>query len=184
MSLAELACNESLPALASDSSFDHGDDKAATAALENENDDLNLDGLRAIRDPNLVRDRRVLLNVLAGKTERKTDYFAHVQSELKPHMRKIVASWMLELCEAQQCHPVVFSLALSYLDRVLSRVAIRKSQFQLLACVCLFLASKFKESVPLTAEKLVVFTDCSVATEEIIVSHTQFRFSCSHHQQN
>ena len=160
-----LACAEALSESLNESTASEAN--AGNVAVH---DDLNLDGIRAIRDPNLVRDQRVLMNILASKCERKIDYFTQVQSELKPHMRKIVAEWMLELCEAQQCQPVVFSLALTYLDRVLSRVAIKKSQFQLLACVCLFIASKFKESVPLCADKLVVYTDFSITTEEIIVS--------------
>lgn len=93
-----------------------------------------------------------------------------MQTEIKPHMRKIVSDWMLEVCEEQGCQPAVFALAVTYLDRVLSRVALKKSQFQLLACVCMFLASKFKETCPLPAEKLVVYADFSITVEEITVS--------------
>ena len=78
--------------------------------------------------------------------------FQTVQTEIKPHMRKIVTDWMLEVCEEQRCQPDVFPLAVNYLDRVLARVPISKTQFQLLACVCLFLASKFKETVPLPSQ--------------------------------
>lgn len=75
-----------------------------------------------------------------------------------------------QVCEEQQCQPEVFSLAINYLDRFLSKVNLRKSQFQLLACVCMFLASKFKETSPLPAENLVIYTDNSVTTYEIMVS--------------
>ena len=85
-------------------------------------------------------------------------------------MRKIVSDWMLDVTSEQGCQPDVFPLAVNYLDRVLSRVAIKKSQFQLLAATCLFLASKLKETVPLPAEKLVVFADFSVTVEEITVN--------------
>ncbi len=84
-------------------------------------------------------------------------------------MRKIVADWMLEVIEEQRCPPEVFGLALNYVDRFLSRVNIAKSQFQLLAAVSIFLASKFKETVPLCADKLVVYTDFSVSIQEIMV---------------
>ena len=96
--------------------------------------------------------------------------FQNVQTEIKPHMRKIVSDWMLEVCDEQGCQPEVFNLAVNYLDRVLARVPLKKSQFQLLACVCMFLASKFKETVPLPAEKLAVYADFSVSAEEITVS--------------
>ena len=72
------------------------------------------------------------------------------------------------------CSPEVFSLAVNYMDRVLSQVNISKHQFQLLGSVCIFLASKFKESSPLCAEKLVICSDFSFTTEEIMVSFENF----------
>jgi len=71
------------------------------------------------------------------------------------------------VCEEQRCQPEVFHLAINYMDRFLSEVRITKSQFQLLSCVCLFLASKFKETCPLPAENLVIYTDSSVTVQEI-----------------
>ena len=63
------------------------------------------------------------------------DYCSSLQAEIKPHMRKIVVDWMLEVCEDQQCLPHVFHLAVNYLDRFLSLRNIRKAQFQALATV-------------------------------------------------
>eukprot|EP00095_Tigriopus_kingsejongensis_P004990 maker-scaffold96_size378025-snap-gene-2.40 protein:Tk04990 transcript:maker-scaffold96_size378025-snap-gene-2.40-mRNA-1 annotation:"cyclin d3" len=128
------------------------------------------DGLRSIQDPTLIRDSRVLANVLLAPDLAKircANYFEELQMEVKPHMRKIVTEWMLEVAEDQGCQPDVFPLAVSYMDRVLARVAIKKSQFQLLACVCLFIASKFKETSPLCIDKLVVYTDFSTTDMEI-----------------
>ena len=81
---------------------------------------------------------------------------------------------MLEVTEEQKCSPEVFSLAVNYMDRVLSQMGIKKHQFQLLASVCIFLASKFKESSPLCAEKLVIYSDFSFSTEDIMVSYYKF----------
>lgn len=85
-------------------------------------------------------------------------------------MRKIVTEWMVEVTAQEKCHPEVLALSVSYMDRMLSRVAIQKNQFQLLASVCIFLASKFKESEPISAEKLVVMTDFSISIDLILVS--------------
>lgn len=134
---------------------------------------VSSEGLRSIQDPTLIRDSRVLANVLLAPDMSQvkcTNYFEILQPELKPHMRKIVAEWMMEIAEDQGCQPDVFPLAISYMDRVLARVAIKKSQFQLLACVCLFIASKFKETSPLCVDKLVVYTDFSTTDMEIRVS--------------
>ena len=122
-------------------------------------------------DPVLVQDTRVLNNLILRQNGNKSlDYFKTVQTEVKPHMRKIVSDWMLEVTEEQQCQPEVFHLAINYLDRYLATRDIKKSQFQLIASVCMFLASKFKETCPLPAEHLVIYTDYSVKVQDIMVS--------------
>lgn len=81
-------------------------------------DDLNLDGgVKSLADPTLVNDSRVLSNVLAegSQTSVKVNYFLMVQPEVKPHMRKIVADWMLEVTEEQQCQPEVGWLVMIYI---------------------------------------------------------------------
>ena len=126
--------------------------------------------LRSVADP-VFKDRRILQNILDRQDVlcSKVDYFKTIQVEIKPHMRKIVSDWMLEVCMEQECQSEVFHLAMNYIDRFLSLVPIQKSQFQLLACVCLFLASKFKETRPLPAENLVIYTENSVSIREITV---------------
>ena len=141
----------------------------------------NIPDIQSTEDPVLINDTRVLSNILARQNIKSSEtstswkqqtYFENgVQQEIKSHMRKIVSDWMLEVCEEQQSQPEVFHLAINYMDRFLSEVRISKSQFQLLACVCLFLASKFKETCPLPAENLVIYTDSSVTIQEITVSH-------------
>ena len=117
----------------------------------------------------LLHDERVLWNMLKReKNVVKVDYCAVVQSEIKPHMRKIVVDWMLEVCQDQQCQPQVFHLSLNYLDRFLSQKRIKKTQFQLVGTVCIFLASKMCECAPITAEKLLVYTDNSVSLDELL----------------
>lgn len=58
---------------------------------------------------------------------------------------------------------------MNYLDRFLSVEATRKTRLQLLGATCMFLASKMKETVPLTAEKLCIYTDNSVLSGELLV---------------
>merc|ERR1711983_630610 len=95
----------------------------------------------------LVRDHRVRENLLMAESSKKVvDYCGTgVQREVAPHMRKIVTDWMMEVCEDQQCQPQVFFLA----------------------AVCILLASKFSQVVPITTEQLVIYTDNSVTVEEL-----------------
>ncbi|MGH0162227.1 UNVERIFIED_CONTAM: hypothetical protein FKN15_042624 [Acipenser sinensis] len=125
---------------------------------------------RAGPDPNLLYDDRVLLNLLTIE-ERflpQCSYFKCVQKDIQPFMRRMVATWMLEVCEEQKCEEEVFPLAMNYLDRFLAVVPTRKCNLQLLGAVCMFLASKLKETCPLTAEKLCIYTDNSIKPQELL----------------
>lgn len=62
------------------------------------------------------------------------------------------------------------------MDRFLSVSRITKSRLQLLGAVCLFLASKLKESSPLTAEKLVLYTDRSINYDDLWVNNLVILF--------
>lgn len=59
-------------------------------------------------------------------------------------------------------------MAMNYLDRFLAGVPTPKTHLQLLGAVCMFLASKLKETIPLTAEKLCIYTDNSIKPQELL----------------
>ena len=124
--------------------------------------------VKAIPDPVLTNDPRVVAVMLGQEESRSVDYFSTVQPELRPHMRRIVTDWMLEVCEDQEAGTEVFLLAVHYLDTFLSSTTIRKSQFQLAAATCLLIASKFNAVVPISADQLVLYTDYSITKEELV----------------
>ena len=74
------------------------------------------------------------------------------------------------MCEEQHCEEEVFPLSMNYLDRFLSISLLRKTRLQLLGATCMFLASKLRETSPLSAEKLVIYTDNSITLEELMVN--------------
>jgi len=85
----------------------------------------------------------------------------------------------LQVCEEQKCQDEVFPLSMNYVDRFLSICPIRKSQLQLLGTACLLLASKLRETSPLTAEVLVFYTDNSITLDDLWVSEHERRSDCT-----
>ncbi|RWS09303.1 cyclin D-like protein [Dinothrombium tinctorium] len=86
-------------------------------------------------------------------------------------MRKILSSWMLEVCEELKCEQIVHSLAINYVDRFLALTDIKKSQLQLLGAVSLLIASKVRQCHAIHPRALVYYSDYSFTIEEIIVSN-------------
>jgi len=127
--------------------------------------------LRAYSDQNIFRNERVLRTLLRREVKHaptSKNYFTSIQTDLKPHMRKEVANWMLEICEEEQSAPQVFCLAINYLDRFLSVCNIRRNQLQLLASVCLLVSWKVREHSSITAQKLIEFTDFNVSLDDLL----------------
>ncbi|XP_073699517.1 G1/S-specific cyclin-D3 [Garra rufa] len=122
--------------------------------------------IRAFRDAVLTRDSRVCQNLLSS--ERPSIKPGTEPTDEQRYVRRILTGWMLQVCEDQKCEEEVFPLAVHYLDRYMSQNAVRRCRLQLLGCVCMFLASKLRESVPLSAAKLCVYTDHAVTVPEIL----------------
>lgn len=77
---------------------------------------------------------------------------------------------LFQVCEEQRREDHVFPLSMNFLDRFLSVVPISRTQLQLLGAACMLIASKVKETLPMSAHKLVIYTDHSITLAELLVS--------------
>ncbi|XP_058461101.1 G1/S-specific cyclin-D3-like [Malaya genurostris] len=120
-------------------------------------------------DPTMVADVRVIQNLISLErlTIPPTNYFGSVQRDIKPHMRKIVTTWMLEVCDEQKCEEQTFPLAVNFFDRFLCACPIDRYHLQLLGCCVLLLASKIRQCHPLTVDVLSAYTDHAVSPDQI-----------------
>ena len=128
--------------------------------------------VKALHDPSQLNDARVLQNLLRNEhrfSPEVKDYMKFVQSDITPHMRKLVADWMLGVVHEQNSQPEVFCVAMNLLDRFLCHCCIQKSQLQLLGAVCILIGSKIREPCPIPGKTLITYTDYSITAEELKV---------------
>lgn len=118
----------------------------------------------------LILDKRILryLRKLDDKHLPSQNYLLF-QTDLKPYMRRTVANWMTDVCDEQGCHEDVLLSAINYLDRTLAQlVPVKRTQLQVIAAACMFIASKFRDTNPISIPHLVMYTDYSVRDSEIL----------------
>lgn len=115
----------------------------------------------ADKDNVILDDNRVLDHLL----QTEVIYMPQIHSknsDLDPTTRKIVTKWMLEVCEEEACLGPVFPLAVNFLDRFLCKCDVPKKFLQLVAADCLLIASKIRQSSPISINTLCYYTDNSV----------------------
>ncbi|KAL3266199.1 hypothetical protein HHI36_010382 [Cryptolaemus montrouzieri] len=124
----------------------------------------------AQKDPCIFKDPRVMKNLLSQETMfvPQCNYFVEVQHDIQPFMRKVVTTWMHEVCEEQMCEDQILPLAVNCMDRFLCVCPIKKQQLQLLGATCLLIASKMRSTNSLPVELLCAYTDYSVTYEHIV----------------
>lgn len=120
------------------------------------------------KDRYLSTSRRVLNHLMdyAYEGNVKTSQFKSTYYDMKK--RQVLTTWMLNVSDEEKCEHYVLPLAVNYVDRFLVENDIQKNKLQLLGAVCLFVASKLTESLPISADKLVMYTDFSIKLEDLM----------------
>jgi hypothetical protein len=73
-----------------------------------------------------------------------------------------------EVCIEAKCEVIVFPLAISLMDRFLSKKFVPKMHLQALASACLLISGKVKAPIPLTAKTIAYYTDGAVTIDQLL----------------
>ncbi|KAK5982149.1 Cyclin N-terminal domain-containing protein [Trichostrongylus colubriformis] len=121
-------------------------------------------------DRSIHRDERVLENLLIAEENLKSNhlYFTAVQEHIEPIHREQAVEWIFDVAKEEKCDADVFPLAVSLIDRFLSLQNIFRQDIQVLAGVCLFIASKVKAPQPMNAARVSYYTADSVKVHDIL----------------
>ena len=116
---------------------------------------------RAYADPVLLKDSRVLDNLLNSEERHvpSASYFDCVQPDLKPHMRKIVTEWMLEVTSStavkESINPsslrsnIQFDGSLPFAPVANPSIEMFKFKWEFSICRCVAVQVDFRPSIEL-----------------------------------
>ncbi|EYC16048.1 hypothetical protein Y032_0035g3115 [Ancylostoma ceylanicum] len=121
-------------------------------------------------DRSIHLDERVLENLLIAEENLKSNhlYFTAVQEHIEPIHREQAVEWIYDVAKEEKCDADVFPLAVSLIDRFLSLQNIFRQDIQVLAGVCLFIASKVKAPQPMNAARVSYYTADSVKVHDVL----------------
>lgn len=108
------------------------------------------------------------LHVTECKRRPSMDYMDTVQRDITVDMRCTLVDWLVEVALEFRVVSDTLFLAVSFLDRYLSRVPTERSNLQLVGVTCLLIASKYEEIYAPQVDDFVQITDDSYTRDEII----------------
>lgn len=111
------------------------------------------------------------------------DYFNSFQTDLKPRMRTILFSWMVEVHQKFKLRETTLWTGFQICDNFLSLVNVHRNRLQLVGSCCLWIASKYQDIYPPLAKDFVYISDKAferpdlMKCEELICNKLGFNFT-------
>ncbi|VDO10753.1 unnamed protein product [Rodentolepis nana] len=83
------------------------------------------------------------------------------------YCRRTLLNWIREVCDHRNAPTEVLAHTIQLIDRFLSQAKTDKREYQLVGAACLLISTKLKETVPVSVEDLVRYSDFSITKDEI-----------------
>ncbi|CEP01689.1 hypothetical protein PBRA_008631, partial [Plasmodiophora brassicae] len=97
------------------------------------------------------------------------DYLATCQRNLTHRMRTILVNWLVEVADEYRLSGQTLHLTVYLIDSFLSRLHdVERRRLQLIGVACMFIASKYEEIHPPTANDFSYITDHTYTTEQVL----------------
>lgn len=97
----------------------------------------------------------------------KWNYMAK-QTDITHSMRSILVDWLVEVGEEYKLQTETLHLAINYIDRFLSYMAVQRSKLQLVGAACMFIAAKYEEIYPPDVSEFVYITDDTYNKRQVL----------------
>nr|CAB3228859.1 cyclin-A2 [Phallusia mammillata] len=97
----------------------------------------------------------------------KTNYMRK-QQDITAGMRAILVDWLVEVADEYKLHTETTHLAVNYIDRFLSQMAVLRGKLQLVGAAAMFLAAKFEEIYPPDVGEFVYITDDTYTKRQVL----------------
>merc|ERR1719431_2181172 len=90
------------------------------------------------------------------------------QPDITHSMRSILVDWLVEVAEEYKLQTETLYLAVNYIDRFLSTMAVQRSKLQLVGAACMFIAAKYEEIYPPDVGEFVYITDDTYNKRQVL----------------
>jgi len=97
----------------------------------------------------------------------KWNYMAK-QNDITYSMRSILVDWLVEVGEEYKLQTETLHLAVNYIDRFLSYMAVQRAKLQLVGAACMFIAAKYEEIYPPDVSEFVYITDDTYSKRQVL----------------
>ncbi|KAK3869524.1 hypothetical protein Pcinc_025164 [Petrolisthes cinctipes] len=90
------------------------------------------------------------------------------QTDITASMRWILVDWLVEVAEEYTLHTETLYLTVSYIDRFLSHMSVKRDKLQLVGTTAMFIAAKYEEIYPPDVGQFAYITDNTYKVGQIL----------------